>query len=194
MILAPEGNRPPYTVVDCEKHPENRGRRFFVYTLYTIYERLSFNPIGALFLSMFLGPTVFFAQFVLLCLFPYTLRRWKHGFLETINAPHAQQVQGARRTDRVHEIKGCATDILDLPFSKEEGAKLVARTFLNVGCVSEDRFAPLVVFLGHGSRTVNNPFDAAHNCGACGGREGAANARLMAKYCRGVGNRRKFLQ
>lgn len=55
-----------------------------------------------------------------------------------------------------------------------------AKTALNMMGLSRN-FAPLVVLCGHGSTTTNNAFATALDCGACGGRHGGSNARILAK-------------
>lgn len=44
-----------------------------------------------------------------------------------------------------------------------------------------ENFAPFVIFCGHGSSTVNNPYASALDCGACGGSKGGPNAKVIAK-------------
>lgn len=63
-------------------------------------------------------------------------------------------------------------------FSDAEQAERVAVFLKSIGLVS--RFAPLVVIVGHGSNSVNNPHAAAYDCGACSGRHGGPNARVFA--------------
>lgn len=70
-------------------------------------------------------------------------------------------------------------DGLFLGYSPEELAERIESTLRSMGT---DRDWPeLIVLFGHGASSVNNPYFAAYNCGACSGRVGAPNARAFAK-------------
>ncbi len=63
-------------------------------------------------------------------------------------------------------------------YTIQEKVEIVSRVLGPAGL--RKTLARLVVVLGHGSTTVNNPHESAYDCGACGGRRGGPNARLFA--------------
>jgi hypothetical protein len=64
-------------------------------------------------------------------------------------------------------------------FTVREMADIVRRVLEDLSI--SDRLAPLVLVLGHGSVSLNNPHESAHDCGACGGGRGGPNARAFAQ-------------
>lgn len=67
-------------------------------------------------------------------------------------------------------------DLTAIPLAQQ--VNIGAATLKTMGLT--ENFAPLVVFCGHGSTTENNAYATALDCGACGGRHGAPNARVLA--------------
>jgi uncharacterized protein YbcC (UPF0753/DUF2309 family) len=63
-------------------------------------------------------------------------------------------------------------------FTLDEMAHRVKTLLLSTGL--SKRLAPLVVVMGHGSFSTNNPYRSAYDCGACGGRPGRLNSRVFA--------------
>nr|WP_297785377.1 DUF2309 domain-containing protein [uncultured Allomuricauda sp.] len=66
----------------------------------------------------------------------------------------------------------------ELNIPTEEKAIIVKSAFNLMGW---KQFAPLVLFVGHGSHSANNPFGSSLDCGACAASPGRHNARMLAK-------------
>lgn len=62
-------------------------------------------------------------------------------------------------------------------FTIEEMADRVEGLLKSIGLVKD--FAPIVYVVGHGASSVNNTHYAGYDCGACSGRPGSVNARVI---------------
>jgi len=68
--------------------------------------------------------------------------------------------------------------VLNRGYSIEQQATFVEGGLRTIGLT--ENFARFIVLCGHGSTSDNNPYYAALDCGACGGRPGDPNARSFA--------------
>ncbi len=66
---------------------------------------------------------------------------------------------------------------LQIGFAIDEMTNRVEGLLKSIGLVKD--FAPIVYVIGHGSSSVNNPHYAAYDCGACSGRAGSVNSRVI---------------
>lgn len=86
------------------------------------------------------------------------------------------------------EYEGVHENGLQVGYTLTEMTDRLETLLRSIGLI--DRFAPIVYLIGHGSSSVNNPHFAAYDCGACSGRPGSVNARVMAH----IGNQPKVRQ
>lgn len=78
-------------------------------------------------------------------------------------------IENRSKDDREHGLQ--------IGFTVEEMAQRAEGLLKSIGLVSD--FAPLVYTVGHGASSLNNPYYAAYDCGACSGRPGSVNARVI---------------
>jgi uncharacterized protein YbcC (UPF0753/DUF2309 family) len=108
---------------------------------------------------------------VLRVVFPWLSSRWRRV------RERSTSVSGTRlllnREDTVPPIG------VHSGFAVNEMADIVRRVLEDIGI--GDRLSPLVLIIGHGSVSLNNPHESAHDCGACGGGRGGPNARAFAQ-------------
>jgi len=80
----------------------------------------------------------------------------------------------------LHELQVAADSSSDssMPgYTLDEMATRVINVLRGIGLV--ENIGKLVIFVGHGSSSRNNPLRSAYDCGACGGRPGRINARAI---------------
>jgi len=118
-------------------------------------------------------------------LLPEALYRWGERLSAHTSRPDQFCEPVIDRPPGASDPKNAESDREDngLPLGLSDEAKLLyaQAAFQLMGWPSE--VAPVVVFTGHGSQTVNNPYKAGLDCGACAGNPGGPNARALASIC-----------
>ena len=110
---------------------------------------------------------------VLRILFPRATARLRQTFGTFVQTPALTKLQ----IERSEADPG--PDAGQVGYDIEEMAGIVERLLRDIGLTKS--FARLVFVCGHGSSSMNNPHEAAHDCGACAGGRGGPNARAFAQ-------------
>jgi uncharacterized protein YbcC (UPF0753/DUF2309 family) len=106
-------------------------------------------------------------------LFPRRTERFAHWAVHR-TAPAPRTRLCLERADGEERADGLAPG-----YTIEEMAGVVGTVLAAMGM--DRHFCPLVLIVGHGSSSLNNPHEAAHDCGATGGGRGGPNARAFAQ-------------
>ncbi|MCY1074265.1 YbcC family protein [Archangium lansingense] len=177
--LCPVVVTPAHEVVE-HPHPEHEHlaqARARVRALWARFDHWLHGGAHSLELGWLLTPLVGLLSALLLPLhvvFPHQVDRMRRALAARMVPQPRTRLASLRDESQPTPAVGKARG-----FSLAEKADRVANLLENVGLV--EGFAPLVVLLGHGAVSVNNPHMSAYDCGACGGRHGGANARLFAE-------------
>jgi len=116
-------------------------------------------------------------------LFPRTAARIRRMFGRIVQAPITEL-----RLERVEADPGPSDG--HIGYTIDEMASIVEGGLQALGLANVELLSRLVVICGHGSASLNNPHEAAHDCGACGGGRGGPNARAFAQMANDLRVRR----
>ncbi|OWK37671.1 DUF2309 domain-containing protein [Fimbriiglobus ruber] len=125
--------------------------------------------------SLIAGGVGFLASIPLVAriLFPRLTSRLRQRFTSVIQTPTETRLTLERTAPAPAPEDGC------LGYSLDEMTNIGERLLRDIGLVT--RFSRVVLIVGHGSNSLNNPHNSAYMCGACGGSAGGPNARALAQ-------------
>jgi uncharacterized protein len=106
-------------------------------------------------------------------LFPRLTARTREAFGGLVRTPPRTVL----RLERTDPTPGPADG--GVGYTLDEMIAIGERVLRDAGLTAN--FARLVLTLGHGSTSMNNPHESAHDCGACGGARGGPNGRAIAQ-------------
>jgi uncharacterized protein YbcC (UPF0753/DUF2309 family) len=105
-------------------------------------------------------------------LLPRLTARLRRGASRFVQAPRLTRLRLERDKPTPGPEKG------HIGFSLGEMTDMAERVLRDTGLTAG--FSRLVLTFGHGSTSMNNPHESAHDCGACGGSRGGPNGRVIA--------------
>jgi len=174
--LCPVAIRPEHYVSEVELDADRLGgrsrrlhQRAVGFLGYNVHLGSRMPVRGALLMTAFGWLSL--VPLILRVVFPWLFSRWRR-VRETSVVPVQTRLQLDRRPNPppIGTHSG---------FTVREMADIVRRVLDDIGI--SHRLAPLVMLIGHGSVSLNNPHESAHDCGACGGGRGGPNARAFAQ-------------
>lgn len=178
VALAPVAIRPVHLVEERPRaedrglHEKRLARRKRVTLLARTLQRGSRSLLRGMLLNAVLGAVA---------LFPLIARILSPRLTARVRDFARERWLPALRTELTvhHEAHAgdCPDTSLQRGLKPHERAAAVATVLENIGLVSA--FGELVLVLGHGATSHNNPHRSAYECGACGGRKGGPNARAF---------------
>lgn len=144
----------------CSQHSRNKDLKGYsrLSGLKNLYQSLKYTFITPFALVECIGP-ISGIWMGLRCLAPKSASKLKSALFKLIHKPEAIEPS-------INSIS-----FTDQYAYAENALKMIGLT---------NNFAPIIVFCGHGSTTENNAYATALDCGACGGRHGGSNARILA--------------
>jgi uncharacterized protein YbcC (UPF0753/DUF2309 family) len=174
--LCPVAIRPDHYVAEIESDGERLAgrsrrlqRRAAGFLGYNVHLGSRLPVRGAVLMTMF--GWLALIPLVLRVVFPWLFSRWSRVQETSIAAPRTRlQLDRSDTKPPIGLYSG---------FTVPEMAAIVRRVVEDLGI--RDRLSPLVLIVGHGSISLNNPHESAHDCGACGGGRGGPNARAFAQ-------------
>jgi uncharacterized protein YbcC (UPF0753/DUF2309 family) len=105
--------------------------------------------------------------------FPRLTARFRNFFGSFIAPPPVTRLKLERGCEKPSQ------DEAGHGFLPQEMIAIAERILRDIGLTKN--FSRVVLIFGHGSTSMNNPHESAHDCGACGGGVGGPNARAIAE-------------
>lgn len=193
VSLCPVVVKPAHAVGEApvdghDKLHEKRRRLRRLWSSLTRSSRISSGTLFRGFASTLLLGALSLFPLVLRILSPLTHAR----LIRWLNARFLPEPRTELRFMRDDSESKEATQSLFQGFTTTEMADRVAGVLGPAGL--RTGHARLVIVLGHGSTSLNNPHESAYDCGACGGRTGGPNARLFARMANHPAVRSKLIE